>query len=86
MSAPITYTDLAELAEAMNLRSAAHLRESADDEAALALADARTAQGELEWVFDLLDKVPDSTPSTKHSDTCWQRHARCLADRLLEQS
>lgn len=30
----------------------------------------------------ILGTVPDATKSTKHSDTCWQRHAACLRDRI----
>lgn len=78
MSAPIDYAVLAELAEALHLPGAAHLRESAGVE----LLDALDAASELDNIYELLDRVPAGAVSAKHSDTCWQRHARCLADRI----
>jgi len=82
---PITYADLAEYAEAADLPGAAHLRESADAELADELEDARGAQEELEGLRELLDQVPEPTGgAAKHDEMCWRRHARCLADRLLD--
>lgn len=80
----ITYADLAEYAETMGLPGAAHLRESADAEAAGRLADSVGAQEALEGIHELLSQIPEPTKSAKHSDTCWQRHAKCLADRLTD--
>lgn len=84
MSAPIDYATLAELAEALDLPGAAHLRASADDELVGEREDSDTDRAELDELRRALDEVPEPAKSTKHSDTCWQRHARCLADRLLD--
>lgn len=82
---PITYATLADLAEAISAPGAAHLREAADAERE-DLTEAMAAAGdELEWMRAQLDEIPEPK-SAKHSETCWQRHARCLADRLLDSA
>jgi hypothetical protein len=83
MSAMITYADLADLAEAMGLPGAGHLRLSADIEAAEDRGLADDARDELYVLHEMLGEIPEPSPSAKHGDDCWQRHARCLADRIL---
>lgn len=84
MSAPIDYAALAETFEALNLPGAAHFREQADDESAAELADTAGACETLDALYALLDEIPAPAVSTKHSEMCWQRHARCLADLILK--
>lgn len=76
----ITYTNLADLHEALNLPGAAHFRRSA---AELEVPDLDAAE-DLEAIRETLSAVPEPPKSTKHTDDCWKRHARCLADRLTD--
>lgn len=80
----ITYGALAELAEAMRLPSAEHLRASAADELIGDLDEPHDLRTALDTVREVLESVPCRKEKIKHSDTCWQTHAPCLADRLLD--
>jgi len=79
---PISYADIADLAEAIGAPGAAHFRECAQDEAAGRLEDLAGARVALDGIEELLSQIPEPAKSTKHSDTCWQRHAHCLAARI----
>lgn len=81
----IDYAALADLAEAMGLPNAGHLRESAEREEADRSDDGYDAQSELDDLRYLLNSVPEPTTLAKHDDDCWQRHARYLADRILDR-
>ncbi len=81
----LTYADHAELFEALKMPGAAHFRESAQHELADERERLQDQDDRLDALEQLLDEVPEPAASTKHGDTCWQRHARCLADRILDR-
>lgn len=79
---PINYTDLAELYDVVNPAGAAIMREAAAEERRDEQFSLLDADGALGDVMQLLAKVPEASKSTKHTPTCWQTHAACLAQRL----
>lgn len=70
---------IAELYEALGLAGAQWMRASVELDQAAELDDLRAERDA--WI-DVLDKVPQLSRG-KHDETCWKRHAGCLADRLL---
>ena len=81
---PITYADLAELHEVLGTAGAAHFRTCADEERPEP-GEVAALQARLDAIGSDLDEVPDPPKSAKHNDTCWKRHARCLATRLADE-
>jgi hypothetical protein len=86
-SEPIDYTVLADLFESTRGPfdvGTRHLRESAlaetvdNDQCNEASADT------VEIIYALLSRVPETSSTANHNAECWQRHAGCLADRLIK--
>lgn len=47
--------------------------------------DGRADDASVDALEKILSGVPDGASTTRHSDTCWQRHAACLRDRIYSK-
>jgi len=79
-TAHLTITDIAEIYDGLGDTYRAELYRSLDQPD----PDAVTVSELVDSIGDLIDDVPDPATNTKHDDTCWKKHAACLADKIEE--
>lgn len=75
---------IAELYETLALPGTAHFRATAGEVTADDADELEDLREQVQRVVDDLEAIPEPAASAKHTGDCWRRHARCLADRLLE--
>lgn len=73
---------VADIHEQQGFPGAAISRWRARDERAALVAENVYSADTLDAFYGLLREVPEPSKSTKHDETCWRKHAHCLAAHI----
>jgi hypothetical protein len=81
---PLTRDDIADIYQALGQQGrAALMRDPASQDRYELDTEAAGAVDGMDSLYAILGEIPNQD-KLKHNDTCWQRHAACLRDRIKE--